>query len=572
MGASAPVIGRRARAYQTTGDEVSADRINPEDYRLPEGLTDDQVAVWLQNPLVRLCNLYTIKDANGVEMDFVPNEPQCEVLHAVFVRGIRRIAIPKARQIGFSTLIAIILLDCALFANGLAGAIVDRTAEDSQSKLDKIRFANERLPTDLRDPLQLDNKSTLEWANGSSITAGLRVRGKTPQVLHISEWGPISYDDPERSTEIKTGAMQAASGDKAIIFAESTHKGGKAGDWYDLVTRSLKVLPEHRTAQDFVVMFFPWYHEKRYTTEGDASQLDVATRRYFDGDGTKDNPGMAAKTGHDFTPGQRLFYYKKKQELGRKVYSEFPTTLEESWKAPHDGAIYADELGEAMAAGRIRDFSWERGVPVFSSWDLGWDDSTSFWCWQVVGREVLWLDFVKRRQHTAAMMAHLLRETGLPVATHFVPHDAVARSAATGTNYVDELTAAGLKHLVVVPRSVNIWSGINNLRDILKRSLFRVPQCQAGVDDLEAYHTKAAGVNGVISKDPVHDDSSHGADAARYVAEALAMGLVNTKAAAKAAREILPRYPNGGLVDVDTEAKRHGSGRRVVVRSGHSPL
>jgi hypothetical protein len=190
----------------------------------------------------------------------------------------------------------------------------------------------------------------------------------------------------------------------------------------------------------------------------------------------------------------------------------------------------------------------------------------------VVGREILWLWHVKRRKHTAAQMVQLLRDCGLPVATHFVPHDAVATTAAMGTSYHDALVAAGLNHIVVLPRAVNIWSGINALRDILARSYFLVPACQEGLDDLEAYHTKPVGVSGVITKEPVHDDTSHSADAARYVAEALALGLVNTRAAVKAAKAILPRFPNGGLVDVDTEAQRVGAGRRCVVRSGHSPL
>ena len=90
-------------------------RINPADYALPDGLSDEELAKRLADPLVRICNLYWIEDADGNEVKFMPNEAQCEVLHAVYLEGVKRIAIPKARQLGFSTLIAIVEFDEAHF-------------------------------------------------------------------------------------------------------------------------------------------------------------------------------------------------------------------------------------------------------------------------------------------------------------------------------------------------------------------------------------------------------------------------------------------------------------------------
>ena len=113
-------------------------RINPDDYVLPEGLSDTEVVERLSDPLVRICNLYKIEDPDGRVVRFIPNGPQCEVLHAVYVAGEQRIAIPKARAIGFSTLIALILFDDCHFSSEqqpLRAAIIDQTAADAQAKI-----------------------------------------------------------------------------------------------------------------------------------------------------------------------------------------------------------------------------------------------------------------------------------------------------------------------------------------------------------------------------------------------------------------------------------------------------
>ena len=60
------------------------------------------------------------------------------------------IAIIKARQLGFSTLLALICLDMLLFTGGFLIGIVDMTADDAFKKLSKCKFAYERLPADVK--------------------------------------------------------------------------------------------------------------------------------------------------------------------------------------------------------------------------------------------------------------------------------------------------------------------------------------------------------------------------------------------------------------------------------------
>jgi len=525
----------------------AAPRIDPDAYALPDGLSDVEVERRLTDPLVRICNLYDVKDPDGRVVRFRPNEPQCEVLYAVYVQRQQRIAIPKARALGFSTLIALILFDRAHFASGeeaIACAIIDRTAADAQSKLAKIAFAWERLPNDLKDAVTTKNKTTIEWANGSGVIAGLNARGKTPQVVHVSEWGPIAYEDPARSKEILTGALQAASGERALVFVESTHMGGKGGDWYETIKRSLETPPEHRTSQDFQVLFFPWWREPRYTLEGDATQLDAETRAYF--------AKKQAETGHAFTPGQRLFWFKKRQALGREIYREFPTTLEECWMAPIIGAIYGPEVDKARQAGRVGTHvgNYFEGFPVYSTFDLGAPVNTICWLWQVIGDRINLLECLRGGDDcaTPAAWTARLKAKSYAYGGHFLPHDGKVSWATL-------FSEAGLKGVVCLDRPVSEWDNINDALTAFSRCWFNSAGCEFGIDSLEAFHAKEESDGQTIRNVPVHDWASHASTAFGYVHQAIRKGLTVDRSA-------MPSRPRTGGNLRPAPLRQQGLGRQ----------
>lgn len=515
----------------------------------------------LSDPVWRLNNLYRIIDKHGKEVPFVPTAEQQEIIHAVYVRKQKRHTILKARQLGMSTLIAIIILDLCYFGENVQASIVDLTQAHASAKLAKIRFAFEKLGP-LRERADQDNAKVMAWPNGSTVAAGKTARGGTVQALHISEWGPIAHEDPKRSEEIKTGALPAA--ENALVFNESTFKGGKGGHFYENITTAMETPEAHRTDKDFRFWFFPWFKDKGYTLEGPPEAIPREINDYLD--------QKAKELGVTFTIGQRLWYAKTKAEQGIFMFREYPTTVDEALSAPVEGSIYGDRITQLRSRGRIVPFEWERSSPVFSAWDLGWDDSTSIWLFQCVGRDILIPWHARERAKTAAEMAQMLAATGIPLAAHYLPHDAGTKNAATGSCYRDELKKAGLNNLIVVPRTVDIWTGINQARDILPRCMFNLTACKKGIEALEAYHTKDTSNGGVVTKEPVHDWASHDADAFRYLAEALNLGMVTPAVAAKAIAQT-PRYPDGSVVDHDAVHEIRARSRRSgLALSGHSPL
>lgn len=496
----------------------------------------------LRDPLWRIRNLYRITDKKGKEIQFKPNWAQEQLIHAYYVTGIMRIIVLKARRLGFSTLIDVMIFDAVYWAEeALQASIIDQTQPDASEKLrTKVKFAHEKLPDFMREPLRKANEKQVEFAQGGTVNAGKNARGGTNQFIHVSEWGPIAHTDPKRSEEIKTGALPSA--DQGAIFVESTFKGGKGGHFYELIKNAMEVPVELKTTKDFHFMFFAWFRDPTNTLDGDPKVIDPETSKYLD----QKERELKIK----FTPGQRIFYMVTKREQGIFMFREYPTTVEEAFKAPVEGAIYGELISKIRSRGQIIDFIWDRSYPVFAVFDIGWNDSTSVFLFQIVGRDIHVIWHHRERHLTAAQIWKKIGETEIPIYGIFLPHDAKNKNAGGGLSYKDEIEKAGADNITVLPQPKDKWAGINAARDLLARCWIHRTHCARGIESLEAYHTKDSSSGGTITKDPVHDWSSHDADAFRYLAESVTMGLVKTKQGRKVDM-LRPLAPDGSVVDVD---------------------
>ena len=533
--------------------------IKLQDYTLPEnpreGATANELEAHaaalekaLQDPLVRICNIYWIKNAEGQRVTFRPNWAQRCVLHELYIEGTQRLAIPKARQLGISTLAAIIALDTALFNEDTNCSIVDKTQPDAANKLKMVKYAYESLPEELRDGVKEDSQNALGWVTDSCIYAGKNARGATNQFLHISEFGIIAFMDPARAEEIETGAIPSASGATAIVIVESTHKGGKGGAWYNMVTKALETAPEDRTALDYLVMFFPWYLEPRYTLEGRVTQITPEINRYLD--------QKEKEIGRKFTPGQRLWYFKKRESLGRMIYSEFPTTIEECWMAPFPGAIYAPSMDKARADNRVNDHVlYYEQLPVYTTWDIGAPVNTKVWFWQAVGDSINYLECLTGGDDClhAGEWVKRLKDKKYSYGGHFLPHDAAV-------DYQGQLQRAGLDSTVVLARSTNEWDNINQALSSFSRCSFNKTGCEKGIDALDAFRSKEETDGQTIRNIPVHDWASHASTAFGYSHQAIKDGLLVDRSA-------IPAKPRNGKKPQAVTGLRRGAGDRLRRRT-----
>jgi len=225
-----------------------SDQLTPEQQVIQDNVADQK---W------RLNNLYKIKNAKGIIVPFKMKPSQEELWDNRHYLNI----ILKDRQRGFSTFIAILILDTSFFNSHQECGIIDITLDDAEKKLAKIQLAYNLLPEELKETNRLvtENKGNLEFENGSMIYVGTSHRGGTLQILHISELGKISARTPDKAREIRTGAMNTLT-EGCFIFIESTAEGAM-GDFYNFWQDAMKIKRNHGhlTWLDFKPFFFGWW-------------------------------------------------------------------------------------------------------------------------------------------------------------------------------------------------------------------------------------------------------------------------------------------------------------------------
>jgi hypothetical protein len=504
-------------------------------------LAEKAIVEKLNNRAYRLNNLYWVQDEHGRKVKFKMNWAQRAFFKAMWWLNV----ILKARQLGMSTFMAILMLDRCLFNDDQTCGIVDKTDEDAKKKLAKIEFAYDHLD-DPDDPataplgaavkqaraLVTNNKKELKWSNGSQVWAGTSLRGGTIQLLHISELGYIAFHDPERAKEIKTGALNTVHRGNIVVI-ESTHEGGKYGLNYDMI-RIAQEAPDPITEMDWRFHFFAWWkHPSYFLPLQGPLVLTVELEQYF--------AELEKEERITLTPEQKHWYAKKHRTQGDDMLKEFPSTPEEALNAVVQGAIYGKLISKLRRERRIMDFQHDRSLPIYSFFDIGYSDYCSIWLVQLVGRDICALRNYSNTGEPAAHYANKLVEWerfyGQPILADYLPHDANAKEKGSGKSYVDFFKEAGRKTIKVVPRIPDEWVGINHLRGLLPRFIIHKTECgrewmngdtrmPSGLAALEAYHTKTETTGGTISEKPVHDESSHASSALRTFAEAHMRGML----------------------------------------------
>jgi hypothetical protein len=193
---------------------------------------------------------------------------------------------------------------------------------------------------------------------------------------------------------------------------------------------------------------------------------------------------------------------------------EYAREMETSFEAAIAGAYYAEALTAAETAGRIGRVAHDPALEVHAAFDLGIGDSTAIWLAQFVGREIRLIDYIENNGVALDWYARALRERPYLYAPLILPHDARARELGTGKSRVEMLEGMGFSARIA-PR-LGVADGIEAVRRMLARTWIDEGRCEAGLRALRDYREKTDPKRRV-SLGPLHDWTSHPADALRYL-------------------------------------------------------
>jgi phage terminase large subunit len=193
---------------------------------------------------------------------------------------------------------------------------------------------------------------------------------------------------------------------------------------------------------------------------------------------------------------------------------EYAREFETSFEAAVRGAYYAALLNAAEAQGRIGRVAADPLLPVHAAFDLGIGDATAIWLAQFTGREIRLIDYIENSGVGLDWYGRALKERGHLYAPLILPHDAQVRELSSGKTRVAMLQAMGFA-TQVLPLS-GVEDGIETVRRYLPRTWIDGEKCAAGLEAVRLYQARMDDKRG-LSLGPLHNWTSHAADALRYL-------------------------------------------------------
>ena len=460
----------------------------------------------LADPLWRLNSLYWVIDKSGNKVCFQLNWAQEQLYREMWYCNL----ILKALQTGISTFVCLLFLDRCLFNSNLHAGIIAHTREDAEVMFRRVKFAYDSLPAELRGlrSVNTDNARELQLSNGSTLRVGTSMRSSTLQLLHISEFGKICAKFPDKAREIVTGSLNALAPGQ-YVFIESTAEG-REGYFYQMCkeAQAIKDSENKLTPLDFRFHFFPWHAHKDYRIDSSNVGIPNHYSDYFD--------ALEGVINDRLSEGQRAWYVKRSSTQGEDMKREFPSTPKEAFESSNEGLYYGRQLIEARQQKRISNVYTDLNVPVHTSWDLGYNDSTAIWFFQQCGQEIHLLEYYENSGEALTHYLHYLKSKPYSYGKHLVPHDAAAHEYSTGLSRVEVARNHGISFTVVADIGLN--EGIDAARNILHRCWFDEAKCVKGISALEAYKKEWNDKHGCWASRPLHNFASHGADAFRMLA------------------------------------------------------
>lgn len=259
-----------------------------------------------------------------------------------------------------------------------------------------------------------------------------------------------------------------------------------------------------------------------------------AVDKFFRGGTPRKNAIVCPVNWHDNPWFPEVLAEEKEQD-----YTDDPEIAEHVWGGGYEiiteAAYFAKHIAAAEREGRVGFFPHMPGLPVYTGWDLGVDDYTAIWFFQIIGGvKVRIIDYYEASglgaddvlaealpeytqdfQDRISALVELGRKPQFQYQRHFFPHDIGNREWGAGARTrVQTVNALGVP-LSSIHRGVaqDPEERINAARRLLPICEFhQSKRVMLGLSRLRRYSRKKNEALGTYLG-PLHDENSHGADA-----------------------------------------------------------
>jgi len=233
--------------------------------------------------------------------------------------------------------------------------------------------------------------------------------------------------------------------------------------------------------------------------------------------------------------------------------AKFQQEFENSFSAELTGTYYASLINNAEREGRITNKDgkkplYDPHLKVSAAFDIGRSDSTVIWFFQEAMDGIRLIKCYSNNGQPAEFYIKYLEEQKFSYNTVWLPHDAKAKTFATGKSALEQFIDAGIP--VRITPSLSVQDGIEATRQMLRLCIIDYDTCSGGVEALRVYRRQWNEMKQVFSDKPLHDNSSDYADAGRYMA---IVANVKKKAPPRPHQSLLSGKPSQMMTDYNLD-------------------
>lgn len=205
----------------------------------------------------------------------------------------------------------------------------------------------------------------------------------------------------------------------------------------------------------------------------------------------------------------------EREQMQREAPADYAHIYLGECRPAVEGAVYFGEVSALRSNNRIGNVPYDPLLKVHRIWDLGWNDLMSVLFVQRQASELRIIRYVEGNKRTYADFIGEFSTYGYRYGTDWIPHDGRAKSPESGRSPQMILEQLGCK--VEITEDIGLENGIKAARQMFPRVYVDRENAGEIVTRLGRYRRRINAETGTATT-PVHDDSSHGADAFRYLA------------------------------------------------------
>lgn len=185
------------------------------------------------------------------------------------------------------------------------------------------------------------------------------------------------------------------------------------------------------------------------------------------------------------------------------------------------GSFWGPDIIRAERAGRVGHFEHDPDLPVHTAWDIGVRDDTGVWLFQINGKHIRVLGYIRAQNKWVGFYVKELerigKERGYRWGHDYVPQDAKVREWTNqGPNDEAKTRIQTLIELGRRPKlapAYRLADGIDAARRVIAWCFFDAIGCEFGLESLRAYKKEWDEKVREFKKTPLHDWTSHAATA-----------------------------------------------------------